>query len=80
MAYYQTYVKRGTPIQLLLGVLTDSANLFSKIAFDMELIASNDINRTFHSDVTRRVTWSSAATGWQKREVGGHLPCVYALQ
>ena len=36
--------------------------------------------RTFHSDVTRRVTWSSAATGWQKREVGGHLPCVYALQ
>ena len=34
---------------------------------------------TFHSDVTRRVMWSSAATGWQKREVGGHLPCVYAL-
>ena len=37
-------------------------------------------NMTFYSDVTRRVTSSCAAAGWQKREVGGHFPCVYGLQ
>ena len=35
---------------------------------------------TFYSDVTRRIMSSSVAAGWQKREVGGHFPCVYGLQ
>ena len=36
-------------------------------------------NRTFHSDVTRRDTWSSDVTGWQNSQYGSHRRCVYAL-
>ena len=50
------------------------------VTFEIIMVMMINVNRTFHSDVTRRVTWSSAATGWQKREIGGHLLCVYALQ
>ena len=32
------------------------------------------------SDVTRRYTWSSAATGWQNSQDGSYFRCVYALR
>ena len=60
--------------------LVNKCSFVALVPNDTTCVEYKHHNRTFHSDVTRRVTWSSAATGWQKREVGGYLPCVYALQ
>ena len=44
------------------------------IEFDMFV----DIYRRFHGDVTRRVTWPSGTTGWQKI-CGLRAPRVFLL-